>query len=66
MLRISSIRNSREASLEKRREELRNSRWARHRSQLLTFGGVASVSIAAVADWVPVDLARVIERFLGI
>lgn len=66
MRRISTIRNSREASLEKHREELRNSRWARRRSQILTFAGAASVVVAAAADWVPADLARMMARFLGI
>lgn len=36
MRRITSIRTTREAELEKRREALRNSRWTRRRSMVLT------------------------------
>ena len=66
MRRISNIRNSREASLEKRREELRNSRWARWRSQFLTLAGMASLAVAASADQAPADVARVIRTLLGV
>lgn len=48
MRRISAIRSHREAELEKHREDLRNIRWARRRSQLLTAGIVFStIGVAA-------------------
>jgi|GEM_PF-5182522 len=47
MRRISKIRNQREAAIEDRREELRDRRWARHKSKILTFAGIASMLTAS-------------------
>jgi hypothetical protein len=43
MRRISKIRNRREAEFEARREELRNMRWKRRRSEILTAASVISM-----------------------
>jgi hypothetical protein len=44
MRRINSIQTHRQADLERRREELRNLRWTRRRSMLIT---IASLLLAA-------------------
>jgi hypothetical protein len=49
MRRISSIRSVREAELERLREELRNLRWSRRRSQLiLGMTVLAALTLAAL------------------
>jgi|tagenome__1003787_1003787.scaffolds.fasta_scaffold20985913_5 hypothetical protein len=46
MRRISAIRTEKEADLEGLREDLRERRWARRRSMLLTAAGVVSAGAA--------------------
>jgi preprotein translocase subunit SecE len=59
--RISSIRSSREADLEERREELRNIRWARHRNQLITTAVILIVGAAVAMLLASGDLTGVIR-----
>lgn len=47
MRRISKIRNRREASIEVEREELRNMRWERHKSKILT--AATAISMVTVS-----------------
>jgi hypothetical protein len=56
MRRISSIRTTREAELEKRREDLRNGRWARRRSMVLT--GVLVLLVATSGGPTMIHLLR--------
>ncbi len=60
MRRISSIRSGREADLENRREELRDIRWKRHRSQLGVLIGLA-IALSGTAT----DVVRMFLRMAG-
>lgn len=64
MRRISSIRTHREAELEKRREELRDSRWNRRRSMVVTVVGTASALTATAAGGPP--LLRALRQLAGL
>jgi hypothetical protein len=48
MRRVSAIRSNRDFDMEKRREELRDIRWARRRSQLITAVIVVAVIVLLV------------------
>jgi hypothetical protein len=62
--RISSIRSRQEAELEMRREQLRDSRWARRRSQLITVG-IAGSTIALLSTGAPNEILHVLRAFVG-
>lgn len=47
MRRISKIRNRDEATMETQREDLRDRRWARHKSKILTLAGTLSMILAS-------------------
>jgi hypothetical protein len=66
MRRITTIRSSREASLEMHREELRNVRWARRRSQILTLTALVSAFGLLLAEPAPQRVVQVMERLLGL
>jgi hypothetical protein len=61
MRRISSIRNCREADLEARREELRDVRWARRRSQMITITLILIAIITAGMLWASQDPAGLVH-----
>jgi hypothetical protein len=57
MRKVSKIRNSREIDFEVQREDLRDRRWARHKSKVLTAATALSMILAAdkaerILDWV--------------
>lgn len=65
MRRVSAICSNSDFEIEERREALRNIRWARRRSQLITVVFVAAVVVLLIAGS-PGEAARSVSALLGL